>query len=114
MKFKYFFLQLETPETRKASFKYTGTKASGIMTRRQFNGCDFITWKYCILKSTEKENGKILTLQRQEIRKEELKGAPDGAGYHSSKEFDWKLRAYPFEIHRHSWFSSPSSYVCCD
>jgi hypothetical protein len=74
------FLQPETPEIAEASFKYTGPKASGIMTRRQFHGCDLITWKYCILKSTEKENRKNQALQQQEIREEELEGAPEVVG----------------------------------
>jgi hypothetical protein len=50
------------------------------MSGRQFNGCVLKTWKYYILKSTEKKNRKFQGLQRQEIRKEELERTPEGAG----------------------------------
>jgi hypothetical protein len=68
-----------------------------------------MTWKYYILKSNEEMNGKVQGLQRQDIKKEELEGAPDGVGWHNSKGFDWKLIRYTFEIRCCSWFSSASS-----
>jgi hypothetical protein len=38
---------------------YTGLNASGFVSRRQFNGCVLITWKYCIVKWIGKKYGNF-------------------------------------------------------